>query len=66
MLNTGTRTVRRCLEGQEKPTLSSEAQASRGGTSRDREVRFALIKRWGLSAPVVTPKLADTKIGAKR
>jgi hypothetical protein len=27
--DTGTRTVRRRLEGQEEPTLSSEAQASR-------------------------------------
>ena len=33
----GTRTVRQCLEGQEESTLSSEAQASRGGRNQDWE-----------------------------
>jgi hypothetical protein len=32
--DTGTRTVRRRLKGQEKPTLSNEVQASRGDTTR--------------------------------
>ena len=42
-----------------------KVQASRGYTTRDREARFAVIKRWSPSAPVLTPELADTKIGVE-
>jgi hypothetical protein len=63
--DTETRTVRRRLKRQVKSTLSSEGEASRGGITRDRQARFALIKRWDLSPPVVTPELANTRIGAK-